>query len=179
MQQRLSVHRRFSRCVGRTFSGREERIRISKRWAKGEDGETKAEASDAYVLLHPVLAERLQEWHLRSPHSQPEDFVFPSIRENGKIPLYASTFVADYLRPAAIEAGVPVVKGKRFGLHNFRHSLSTFLVNSKIQAKTVQGLLRHANVKTTLNLYTQADEDETLAAQGKFLTAVGLTERVQ
>ena len=157
----------------------EERIRISKRWAKGEDGETKTEASDAYVPLHPVLAERLQYWHLRSPHSQPEDFVFPSIRENGRIPLYASTFVADYLRPAAIDAGVPVAKGKRFGLHNFRHSLSTFLVNSKIQARTVQGLLRHANVKTTLNLYTQADGDETRAAQGQFLTAVGLTQRVQ
>jgi integrase len=131
VQQRLSVHRRFSRCVGRTFSGREERIRISKRWAKGEDGETKAEASDAYVPLHPVLAERLQSWHLRSPHSQQEDFVFPSLRENSRILLCASTFVADYLRPAAIDAGVSVEKGKRFGLHNFRHSLSTFLVQLK------------------------------------------------
>jgi integrase len=157
----------------------EERIRVSKRWAKGEDCETKTEASDAYVPLNPILADRLQTWHLRSPHSQPEDFVFPSLRENGRIPVYASTFVADYLRPAAIDAGVPIAKGQRFGLHNFRHSLSTFLVNSKIQAKTVQGLLRHANVKTTLNLYTQADGDETRAAQGQFLTAVGLTQGVQ
>lgn len=105
--------------------------------------------------------------------------MFPSLRENDRIPLYASTFVADYLRPSAIDAGVPIAKGKRFGLHNFRHSLSTFLVNSKIQARTVQGLLRHANVKTTLNLYTQADGDETRAAQGQFLTALGLAERVQ
>ena len=34
----------------------EGRIRISKRWAKGEDGETKTDASDGYVPLHPVLA---------------------------------------------------------------------------------------------------------------------------
>ena len=32
---------------------------MSKRWAKGKDGETKTDASDGYVPLHPVLAERL------------------------------------------------------------------------------------------------------------------------
>ena len=37
----------------------ENRIRVSKRWAKGEDGETKTEASDGYVPLHPLLAHAL------------------------------------------------------------------------------------------------------------------------
>jgi integrase len=45
----------------------EERIRISKRWAKGEDGDTKTEASDGYVPLHPMLADRLRAWQLRFP----------------------------------------------------------------------------------------------------------------
>lgn len=44
----------------------------------------------------------------------------------------------------------------------------------KIDPKTVQGLLRHANIQTTLDLYTQEDGDETRAAQGAFLAAVGL-----
>ena len=35
----------------------ERRIRVSKRWAEGKDGETKTEASDGYVPLHPVLAQ--------------------------------------------------------------------------------------------------------------------------
>jgi len=96
------------------------------------------------------------------------------------MPLYASTFVADYLRPAAIKAGVPVVPGQRFGLHNLRHSLSNWLVNAgKVQPKTVQGLLRHSKIQTTLDLYTQSDDDETRAAQGRFLNAVGLTQTVQ
>lgn len=34
----------------------EGRTRISKRWAKGKDGETKTETSDGYVPLHPTLA---------------------------------------------------------------------------------------------------------------------------
>ncbi len=158
----------------------EHRIRISKRWAKGQDGETKTETSNGYVPLHPMLADHLRAWHLQSPYSKEEDFVFPSLKQNGKIPLYASTFVADYLRPAAITAGVTILPGQRFGLHNLRHSLSNFLVNTaKVQAKTVQGLLRHSKIQTTLDLYTQSDGDETRAAQGQFLTAVGLTERVQ
>jgi integrase len=158
----------------------EGRIRVSKRWAKGQDGDTKTQASNGYVPLHPVLADRLQQWHLISPHAKMGDFVFPSLREEGRIPLYASTFVADYLRPAAKKAGVTIAPGQRFGLHNLRHSLSNWLVNAgKVQPKTVQGLLRHSKIQTTLDLYTQSDGDETRAAQGQFLNAVGLTERVQ
>jgi integrase len=158
----------------------EERIRISKRWAKGEDGETKTEASDGYVPLHPVLADRLHAWEQRSPYPAPDDFLFSSETKKGKSPLYASTFVADYLRPAAIKAGVPIAPGQRFGLHNLRHSLSNWLVNkAKADPKTVQSLLRHSKIQTTLDLYTQGDIDETRSAQGQFLNAVGLTQRVQ
>jgi len=45
----------------------EGRIRISKRWAKGKDGETKTEASEGYVPLHPILAAHLRAWRGLSP----------------------------------------------------------------------------------------------------------------
>jgi hypothetical protein len=114
------------------------------------------------VPLHPVLADRLGQWQQKSSYRNPEDFVFPSIRSKGTLPVYASSFVADYLRPAAIKAGVKIEAGQRFGLHNLRHSLSNWLVNkAKIQPKTVQGILRHSKIQTTLDLYTQNDTDET------------------
>jgi hypothetical protein len=38
----------------------------------------------------------------------------------------------------------------------------------------------HAKIQTTLDLYTQEDGDETLAAQGEYLTALGVaTQLVQ
>ena len=49
----------------------------------------------------------------------------------------------------------------------------------KADPKTVQSLLRYSKIQTTLDLYTQGDSDETLSAQGQFLNAVGLTQRVQ
>ena len=64
----------------------EERIRISKCWAKGEDGETKTEASDGYVPLHAVLAHFLHEWRAQTPHAAAEDFVFPSLRARAAFP---------------------------------------------------------------------------------------------
>jgi integrase len=68
---------------------------------------------------------------------------------------------------------------ERFGLHNLRHSLSTWLVNKgKVDPKTVQGMLRHSDIRTTMNLYTQDDRDEKQAAQGAFLSAVGLGSRL-
>jgi integrase len=157
----------------------EGRIQISKRWAKGEDGETKTDASDGYVPLHPVLAGHLRTWQRHTPHAKETDFVFPSLRTRGRKPLCSSVFVADHLRPAAKKAGVHIENGQRFGLHNLRHSLSNWLVNkAKVQPKTVQGILRHAKIQTTLDLYTQEDSDETRAAQGEFLTAVGMSTRV-
>lgn len=107
------------------------------------------------------------------------DFVFPSMKARGRVPLTASIFVANHLRPAAKKAGVHIDDGQRFGLHNLRHSLSNWLVNkAKVQPKTVQVILRNAKIQTPLDLYTQEDSDETRAAQGEFLTVVGMNTRV-
>jgi hypothetical protein len=46
--------------------------------------------------------------------------------------------------------------------------------------KTVQGIRRHSRIQTTPDLYTQDDGDETRAAQGEYLTALGVgTQLVQ
>ena len=55
------------------------------------------------------------------------------------------------------------------------------LVNkATVKPKTVQGILLQAKIQTTLDLYTQEDGDETLAAQGEYLAALGVdTQMVQ
>jgi integrase len=85
-------------------------------------------------------------------------FVFPSVRLKGKKPLSASIMVQHYLRPAAVKAGI-IKEGEkvRFGFHNFRHSLATALVKLKVDPKTVQGMLRHEDFGTTMQLYAQSD----------------------
>ena len=51
---------------------------------------------------------------------------------------------------------------------------------AKVAPKTVQGILRHSRIQTTLDLYTQQDGEETRAAQGAFLRALRMpTSAVQ
>src|SRR5436309_6195543 len=90
------------------------------------------------------------------------------------------------IRPAAVKAGI-IKEGEkvRFGFHNFRHSLATALVKLKVDPKTVQGMLRHEDFGTTMELYAQSDMESMRDAQGKFLEQLMgdkihlLTERVQ
>jgi integrase len=65
----------------------------------------------------------------------------------------------------AREIGILLEPGQRFGFHNFRHSLATFLISRGRDVKTIQGLLRHAKASTTLDLYSQAIDESKLAAQ--------------
>ena len=97
--------------------------------------------------VSPLLARVAQA----NPDAKPTDFVFPSMNRSGRVPICSSVFCSDYLRPAAKAAGVPIPDGHRWGLHNLRRSLSNWLVNkAKENPKTVQGILGHSRIQTTL-----------------------------
>jgi integrase len=62
----------------------------------------------------------------------------------------------------------------RFGFHNLRHSLASFLVDAKCDPKTVQDMLRHADVKVTLGLYSHSKMERHVEAQGMMLEQMGI-----
>ena len=55
----------------------------------------------------------------------------------------------------------------RFGFPNLRHSLASFLIRMRTDPKTVQTLLRHSDVKLTLQFYSHAVSQDRMAAAGK------------
>lgn len=122
--------------------------------------------------LHPLLARYMEAWHNATPYAKEADWVFPSFKLKGRKPRVANMLVEDHLRPAAIAAGV-LKQGDsvRFGFHNLRHSLATFLVQAGKDSKTVQTLLRHADVHTTLQIYAHGRNEDRMTAQGDMLTA--------
>ena len=77
--------------------------------------------------------------------------------------------------PAAVKVGIRIAEGQRFGFHNFRHSLATFLVSRGKDVNTIQGLLRHAKVITTLDLYSQSIGAAKLEAQDDIALAITST----
>ncbi|MFZ0746715.1 MAG: tyrosine-type recombinase/integrase [Terracidiphilus sp.] len=61
---------------------------------------------------------------------------------------------------------------KLIGWHTFRHSFGTLLKANGEDVKTVQELLRHANSRITLDVYTQAVNSNKRAAQIKVVKMI-------
>jgi integrase len=59
--------------------------------------------------------------------------------------------LTDYVKPAATRAGIGKV-----GWHTFRHTFSSILHEGGTNMAVQKELLRHADIQTTMNLYTQA-----------------------
>jgi integrase len=128
-------------------------VAVTRSCVRNHFGETKTEASRKPVPLHDTVRDVLAEWRGKSEYNTDEDFVFPSLRRNGKQPLSPDTVLKKIIRPALLRAKIT---GKVIGWHSFRHSLATNLRSLGVDVKVAQELLRHANSRTTMDLYTQA-----------------------
>ena len=137
-------------------------IRVTRAYVYGKFGPPKSRASKRPVPLHPLLAALLEAWRKQTCYPGEEDFIFPSIRLKGKKPPRANMLVANHLQPAARKAGIV----GRVGFHTLRRTLASALVAKGNDPKLVQELLRHANVKTTLDIYAKAMTPAKLEAQG-------------
>jgi hypothetical protein len=81
----------------------------------------------------PHSAKTIRAWQQQTPYGQPTDRMFASTRLKGKQPRVANMLVEGYLRPAAVKVGVLRAGEKvRFGFHNLRHSLASFLVRNDL-----------------------------------------------
>ena len=121
----------------------------------------------------------LREWKKTTLYPNPDDLLFPSIRAKGEIPVWPDMVLRKIIRPAAERAGI---KGKVVGWHTFRHSLGTNLRSLGVDVKTAQELLRHANARITLDLYTQAvssQKREAIAKVVQMLLPSGVTQLSQ
>jgi integrase len=166
---------RISECLGLQWADVDydsQQIFIRRSWT-GKVGKPKSAASKAPVPMVPLLAGFIRQWQQQTTYAQPTDWVFASTRLKGKRPRVANMLVEDYLRPAAVKAGVLKEGEKvRFGFHNLRHSLASFLVRKGTDAKTVQAMLRHSDVTTTLGIYAHSMSEDRLAAQDDMLAAM-------
>jgi integrase len=137
-------------------------IRVSRAYVYGKFGLPKSKASQRPVPLHPLLAALLEAWRKETPYCRDTDLVFPSFRLHGEKPPRANMLVANHLQPAARKAGI----GGPVGFHTLRRTLASVLVANGNDPKLVQELLRHSNVRTTLDIYAKATTSAKLEAQG-------------
>jgi len=137
---------------------------VTKSIVRNHVGKCKTPASRKPVPLHPTVIAMLLEWRSQSFYPNDGDFLFPSVRLNGVQPLFPDMVLNNIIRPALQRAGI---SGKKIGWHSFRHSLATNLRSMGVDIKVAQELLRHANSRITLDLYTRAVSSDKREASGK------------
>jgi integrase len=126
-------------------------------------GNCKTEASAKPVPTDSYMAEDLLRWRRQSDYASDDDYVFASETMKGNQPYWPDNLMKRHIRPVAKANGI----NKNIGWHTFRHSFGTLLKANGEDVKTVQELLRHANSRITLDVYTQAVSSNKRAAQSK------------
>ena len=117
-------------------------------WIRLPAAATKAKKSQS-VPLHPALLEMLRE---HKAQTDGRDEVF-------RIPLHLERHFRRDLKRAGIKAEDGAVS-----FHSLRHTFATLLARNGVSAKVGQELLRHADVRLTLQTYTHCTDDERRAA---------------
>ena len=150
------------------FNWEQLTVLVRRAIVDGVVGEVKTRYSGAGLPLDPALAEVLFNWKRTSQFGQENDWVFASSQKAGELPFRSSAMLANQIKPAAKAAGL----GDDIGWHTFRHTYSSLLRQLGIDVKVQQELLRHADVRTTLNVYTQAVSEQKRVAHSRVVKMV-------
>jgi len=149
------------------FDWGNRQIHIQRGFVIGHVDEVKTTNSNRSLPVHHALATLLLEYkNETAPDAKDTDWLFPSPYGTGK-PRWPWTIQRTHLLPAGIDAGLG-----RIGWHTFRHSYSTLLRALRVDLKVQQELLRHADIRTTMNIYTQAMPDAMRRANSRVVEMV-------
>jgi integrase len=138
------------------------------------DDATKTENALRTVPLPAYLIPELKRWKLACPPTA-RGLVFPGEPDaNGvREPIEADVLLRNILRRALRRAGLPSLR-----FHDMRHLAGTLMSEAGVPPKRAQEILGHADVRTTLAIYTHAmrrkhDDSADKMAELAGLTSVG------
>jgi len=142
-------------------------ISIQRAYVLGAEDQVKTTYSERQMPLDPALAEILFRYRRTyAPEATADDWVF-SNPDTGR-PWWPHRIQQCYIR----KAGIKVVGVDGIGWHTFRHTYSSMLRHLGVDVKVQQELLRHADIRTTMNIYTQAMREDLRAANSRVVRMV-------
>jgi integrase len=111
--------------------------------------EPKTKNSTATLPMPSALEAVLRNYLEKHWKSNAPGLLFPNCK--GTKPLNRDNLVKYVLKPILKSLGIPA---QEVGLHAFRHGLATELANASVPLPVLQRQMRHADVRTTLKVYS-------------------------
>jgi len=136
-------------------------LRVERGIVEQKIGDVKTDGSRKLLTIAKELLACLKVWRQTTEFASAEDWIFASPLKLGRLP-YSYTGFWRELQRAGIDAGI----GK-LGTHTFRHTYRSWLDAVGTPIAVQQKLMRHSNIRTTLNIYGDVVTDEMAVASSK------------
>jgi integrase len=123
--------------------------------------DVKTDSSRKSLTIDNALLEVLNRWKQTAQFSADEDWMFASPVKLGSLP-YSYTGFWRELERASKEAGIG-----HLGTHAFRHTYRSWLDAVGTPIAVQQKLMRHSDIRTTMNVYGDVVTDEMAKSHSK------------
>jgi integrase len=155
---------RISECLGLKWSDVDwlnGKLRIERGIVCQNVDEVKTINSERAMSVAPEVLAVLKSWKQTTQFSSQGDWIFASPVKIGRLP-FSYTGVLHVFQKAAAAAGIGTI-----GTHSMRHSYRSWLDAVGTSVAVQQKLMRHADVRTTMNVYGDVVTDEMAQAASK------------
>jgi integrase len=138
-------------------------LRVERGIVERNVDDVKTDESRKLLVIAGVLLERLKLWRQNTEFSADCDWIFASPAKIGRLP-YSYTGVWRELDRASEAAGLG-----RIGTHTFRHSYRMWIDAIGTPIGVQQKLMRHSDIRTTMNIYGDAATEDMREAHNKIV----------
>jgi len=155
---------RISECLALKWSDVDwlnSKLTVQRGIVKQRVDDVKTTGSEQSMTMDAGMAEKLKWSKQTSQFSESEDWIFASPGRLGRQP-----WSYDQVLRSFVNAGANAGIGK-LGTHSMRHTYRSWLDAVGTPIAVQQKLMRHADIRTTMNVYGDVVTDEMSVASGK------------
>jgi integrase len=155
---------RISECLGLKWSDvdwLESTLRVERSIVRQRVGDVKTIYSGRVMSIDAEMLAVLKAWKQTTQFASETDWIFASPVRLGRLPV-SYPWVWQIFQKAGIRSGV----GK-LGTHSLRHSYRSWLDAVGTPIAVQQKLMRHADIRTTFNIYGDVVTNEMAQAHSK------------
>lgn len=157
---------RISECLGLKWSDVDWlncKLRVERGIVCQQVDDVKTAESRKQLLIAGELLTALKTWKQATQFSAPDNWIFASPTQLGRLP-WSYDQVWRVYQKAAEAAGIGGL-----GTHSLRHTFRTWLDSVGTPIGVQQQLMRHADIRTTMNIYGDAVTADMAEAHGKIV----------